>query len=192
MERATYADKEAVVNILCNSFDDNKSVNYIIKQDRKRSLRLRRLMEYSFEICYHFGDVILSDDKKGCALLVMPDKKKTTLKTILLNARLAFTCIGFSGIKKAMAREAKINRVHPEHPIYYLWFIGVDPEEQNKRIGSLLLKHVIKQSEIRNRPIYLETSTTKNLPWYQKFGFTIFEEMDFGYRLFCLKREVNV
>jgi hypothetical protein len=191
MERATHADKEVVVNILCKSFDDNKSVNYIIKQDSKRARRLRRLMEYSFEICYRFGDVILSNDKKGCALLVMPDKKKTNLKSILLDAKLALTCIGLSGIKKAMAREARINKVHPDLPIYYLWFIGVDPEEQNKRIGSLLLKQVIRQSEIRNRPIYLETSTIKNLPWYQKFGFTIFDEIDFGYTLFCLKREVH-
>jgi ribosomal protein S18 acetylase RimI-like enzyme len=191
MERATYSDKEVVVNILSSSFDDNKSVNYIIKQDRKRSLRLRRLMEYSFEICYRYGDVLLSDDKKGCALIVMPDKKKATLKSIFFDAKLALTSIGLSRIKKAMVREAKINQVHPDHPIYYLWFIGVEPEEQGRRIGSTLLKEVIKQSNIRNRPIYLETSTLKNLPWYQKFGFTIFEELDFGYPLFCLKREVN-
>jgi hypothetical protein len=190
MERATHADKEVVVNILCKSFDDNKSVNYIIKQDRKRARRLRRLMEYSFEICYRFGDVILSDNKKGCALLVMPDKRKTTFKSILLDAKLALTCIGLSGIKKAMERESRINKVHPDQPIYYLWFIGVDTKSQSMGIGSGLLKEVINQSIIRNRPIYLETSTIKNLPWYQKFGFTIFEEIDFGYALFCLKREV--
>jgi hypothetical protein len=190
MDRATYADKELVVNILSSSFDDNKSVNYILKQDGKRALRLRRLMEYSFEMCYRFGDIIISDDRKGCALIIMPDKKKINLTTIFLDAKLALTCIGIFGIKKAMLREARINKIHPDHPIYYLWFIGVAPEEQSKRVGSRLLKQVIKQSEIRNRPIYLETSTIKNLPWYQKFGFTIFEQIEFGYTLFCLKREV--
>jgi ribosomal protein S18 acetylase RimI-like enzyme len=190
MDRATYADNELVVSILSRSFDDNKSVNYIVKQDSKRLLRLRRLMEYSFEMCYRFGDIIISDDRKGCALIIMPDKKKTTLTTIFLDAKLAFTSIGIFGIKRALLREARINKIHPDHPIYYLWFIGVAPEEQSKRVGSMLLKQVIKQSEIRNRPIYLETSTIKNLPWYQKFGFTIFEQIEFGYTLFCLKREV--
>jgi hypothetical protein len=190
MKRAGYSDKDLVVDILANSFDDNKSVNYIVKQDGKRVRRLTRLMEYSFNICYRYGDVFLSDDKKGCALLVMPDKKKTTFKSILLNAKLALTCIGLSGIKKAMERESRINKLHPNQPIYYLWFIGVDTKSQSMGIGSNLLKEVIKQSIIRNRPIYLETSTIKNLPWYQKFGFTIFEEIDFGYTLFCLKREV--
>jgi ribosomal protein S18 acetylase RimI-like enzyme len=190
MKRAEYSDKDLVVDILANSFDDNKSVNYIVKQDGKRIRRLKRLMEYSFDICYRYGDVFLSDDKKGCALIVMPDKKKTTFKSILLDAKLALICIGLSGIKKAMKRESRINKVHPDQPIYYLWFIGVDTKSQSIGIGSGLLKEVIKQSIVRNRPIYLETSTIKNLPWYQKFGFTIFEEIDFGYTLFCLKREV--
>ncbi len=34
--QAKLEDKEIVVDILANSFRDNKSVNYIIKQDKKR------------------------------------------------------------------------------------------------------------------------------------------------------------
>lgn len=37
MIRATYKDRNRVVNILAESFDDNQSVNYIIKQDKKRN-----------------------------------------------------------------------------------------------------------------------------------------------------------
>ena len=189
MIRATRNDKDRIVGILTRSFDDNKSVNYIVKQDGKRADRIKTLMRYSFDVCQLFGDVFLSDDKKACALIVKPDEKKTTLKSILLDAKLAIKCIGLSNIKKAMARESKIKSLHPKHSFYYLWFIGVDPEEQNKGIGSHLLQEVIKESKLQQRPIYLETSTLKNLPWYQKFGFQIFEELDFGYKLFCLKNE---
>ena len=86
-----------------------------------------------------------------------------------------------------MARESKIKSFHPKYSFYYLWFIGVDPDEQNKGIGSQLLEEVIKEGKLQQRPTYLETSTLRNLPWYQKFGFQIFEELDFGYKLFCLK-----
>ncbi|HKO80658.1 MAG TPA: GNAT family N-acetyltransferase [Chitinophagaceae bacterium] len=189
MIRATYEDKDHIVNILSRSFDDNKSVNYIIKQDAKRQLRLKKLMEYSFDICYSFGDVFLTDDKKGCALVVMPDKKRTTLKSILLDAKLAVSCIGLSNIKKAMARESKIKSIHPKGPMYYLWFIGVDPAEQKKGIGTSLLEGIIAESQAQKRPIYLETSTLKNIPWYEKFQFKIHNELDFGYKLYCLKKE---
>ena len=189
MRRADYSDRDLIVNILAKSFDDNKSVNYIVKQDEKRAMRMRKLMEYSFDVCYLFGDIFLTDDRKGCALIVMPDKKKTTLKSIMLDAKLALSVIGLSNIKKAMNRESMINKLHPKEPFYYLWFIGVDPSEQNNGIGTKLLNDVINEAKSKHRPIYLETSTLKNIPWYEKFGFTVYEKLDFGYELFCMKKE---
>lgn len=108
MIKAAYTDKYLVVNILAKSFETNQSVNYIIRQDEKKLKRVRYLMEYSFEICYLFGDVFLSPDKKACALILYPDKKKTTLKSILLDLKLILNSVGFKNIRKTMAREAKI------------------------------------------------------------------------------------
>lgn len=191
MKKAVLKDRSLVVDILSRSFDDNKSVNYIIQQDHKRKERIRRLMAYSFDMCYYYGRVFLSDDNNACALILQPDLKKTTLKTIWWDIQLILFCIGLSNIKKAMQRETRINKLHPTEPFFYLWFIGVEPKQQNLGIGSKLLREIFKQSNIANRPIYLETSTLKNIPWYQKFGFTIYHEMDFGYTLFFLKRETQ-
>jgi len=189
MIRAEYTDKQLIVDILTSSFEDNKSVNYIIKQDGKRIDRIKNLIAYSFDMCYYFGDVFLSNDRKACALILLPDKKKTNLKFILLDIKLIFSSTGLLNIKKTMDREAKIKKLHPKGFMYYLWFIGVDPKDQNKGIGSGLLKEVIKESESRQRPIYLETSTLKNISWYEKFGFKIYNQLDLSYRLFFLKRE---
>jgi hypothetical protein len=191
MIKAKYNDKNLVVGILTKSFDTNQSVNYIVKQDAKRSQRVRALMDYSFEVCYLFGDVFLSDDKKACALITYPDKKKTNLKSILLDVKLIFFAVGLKNIKKTLARESLINKIQPKELKYYLWFIGVDPEYQNEGIGSVLLDEIIEDSEHKKRPIYLETSTLKNLPWYQKFGFQIYHELDLSYKLFFLKRQVE-
>lgn len=150
---------------------------------------MKKLMEYSFDVCHLFGDVYMSDDKRGCALIVMPDKKRTNLKSILLGTKLAFSCLGLINLKKALARESKIKGLHPHRLFYYLWFIGVNPSEQNKGIGSVLLKDIINKSISVDRPIYLETSTLKNIPWYEKFGFSVYEKLDFGYDLFCMKKD---
>lgn len=191
MKLAGSIDKEHVVNILASSFDDNKSVNYIIKQDVKRKERIRSLMEYSFDVCHLFGKVFLSDDKKGCALIVLPDKKKTTPKSALFDLKLILSCTGLSNATKAMAREAKIKKLQPREPMYYLWFIGVQTDEQGTGIGTELMKEIINESEKDKRMICLETSTLKNLPWYQKFGFTIYNELDLGYKLYFLKRDAS-
>jgi GNAT superfamily N-acetyltransferase len=189
MIRARYEDKSLVVQILTNSFKDNQSVNYVINQGPARDTRISRLMEYSFDYCNLFGEVFLSDDRNACALAVFPDKKKVNLKTIFWDVKLALTCIGLGNLKKALNRESRIKTTHPPSPIYYLWFIGVRPEFQNMGIGSALLSEVIAESESIQRPLYLETSTLRNLPWYKKFGFQVHKELDFGYNLFCLKRE---
>lgn len=194
MIKASYSDKPLVVDILSDSFDANKSVNYVVKQEKlnsKRKERIRKLMEYSFDVCYLFGEIYLSEDKKACALILLPDKKKTTFKSILLDAKLALSCIGLSRIFKVLERESKIKSHHPKTPIYYLWFIGVNPNDQNKGVGSALLKEVIKESTLHKRTIYLETSTLKNIPWYQKFGFEVFKELDLSYKLFLIKRDYS-
>ena len=146
MIKATYQDKDRVVDILTESFDDNQSVNYIVKQDKKRKQRIRKLMAYSFDICYLYGEVFLTNDKSGCALILFPDKKKNNLKSIFLDIKLVVSCIGISNIKKAMVRESKIKELQPKKLMYYLWFIGVDQDQQNKGIGSALIKEVIEDA----------------------------------------------
>ena len=188
MMRATLNDRELVAGILIRSFVDNKSVNYIIKQDEKREQRLKHLMEYSFDICNLFGDVFISDDRKACALIVIPDRKKVTVKSILLDIKMALSVTGLSNIKKAISRESAIKKIHPAGPLYYLWFIGVEPSQQGNGIGSKLLNEIIYKGLSENRTICLETSTLKNIPWYEKHGFKIYRELDFGYKLYCMKR----
>jgi hypothetical protein len=189
MIKATNLDKDRVVDILAESFIDNQSVNYIIKQDKKKNQRIRKLMAYSFDICYLYGEVFLTDDKSGCALILFPDKKKNNLRSILLDIKLIFSCIGIHNIKKATNRESKIKELQPKKSMYYLWFIGVASDKQNKGIGSALIKEVIKDAQSKQRPVYLETSTLKNIPWYEKFGFTIYNELNLGYPLFFMKKE---
>ena len=172
MIKATRQDKHLVIDILSKAFNNNQSVNYIVQQDQSRQRRIRSLMKYSFELCYQFGDVFLSNDKKACALIIYPDKKKVTLKTLLLDLQLILTAVGSRNIRKAMARESMISSIHPKGLKAYLWFIGVHPNHQQQGIGSTLLTKIIKHSKQESRPVYLETSTLMNLPWYQNFGFT--------------------
>lgn len=188
MVRASATDKDSVVNILARAFDDNKSVNYVIPRGGKRLQRIRHLMAYSFEVCNRFGDVFISDDRAACALVLFPDKKRPTLQSIWWDVRFVVSCIGPFNVGKVLRREAKIRRLQPAGALYYLWFIGVDPLQQNKGAGSKLLGELIGESERLNRTLCLETSTEKNLPWYRKAGFAVYNELHLTYRLFFLKK----
>ena len=124
--------------MLARCFDDNKSVNYIVRQDRRRAERILYLMEYAFDYCMLLGEVFLSDDKQGCALIVLPGKVKSTLRSTLLDIRLIF------------------------------------------------------RSVEQSLPIYLETSVNRNVPFYERAGFAIYNTLDLGYTLYCMKRAARL
>jgi hypothetical protein len=189
MVKAEAVDKTTVITILSKSFIDNQSVNFVIYNDKDRPARINALMDYSFEMCSAFGEVWLTEDKKGCALILFPQNKRTTVRAIWLNIKLIIQAIGISGIGKTLRREAQIHKIQPNEEMAYLWFIGVDPASQHKGIGSKLLMQIISRFSERNLPLFLETSTQKNIPWYQSFGFSIYNQITLGYSLFFLKRQ---
>ena len=140
MKIANRDHKKLILDILSNAFDDNQSINYIVKQDRNRAKRIRSLMDYSFEICFLYGKIFLSDNNEACALILNPLNKKTTLQSICLDIKLIFQSVGLKNIKKTINREGIIKRIQPKEPMNYLWFIGTDPTYQNNGIAGLFKK----------------------------------------------------
>jgi len=183
-------DRQRVVDILSESFKENKSINYIIKKN-KTDRRIKSLMEYAFQVCFLYGKVFLSENGSGCALVLLPDKKKNNLQSMLLDLKLITRCVGIRNIKKVLYREKKIRTLQAEdkEKIYYLWFIGVSTAQQNKGVGSSLLRDIIEDGKRMRRTIFLETSTSRNVPWYEKNGFVQYADLDFGYKLYLLKNQ---
>lgn len=76
MVKATPSDKAFIVDILVDSFYDNASVNYLIKQDKKKFARIRGLMQYSFDlpaqILFYFVNKILLQKNNCDPTLTLP------------------------------------------------------------------------------------------------------------------------
>ena len=178
-----------MVEILTEAFSDNQSVNYVIKQDSHRLKRICRLMQYAVATCHDFGEVWLSDDRNACALTVLSDRKRSTVAAVVRDVQLAFLSTGLGNIYRTLRREAQIKAAHPNGPFCHLWFVGVANAARGQGKGSQLLEMVIDHHHARLRPIYLETSTQRNLPWYQRFGFEVYDELNFPYPLiYCEAR----
>lgn len=188
MRRAQKTDRALVVEILVKSFYDNRSVNYIVKQDQYKSQRMKALMEYSFDLSLLFGEVWIDDSKAGCALILYPQKKRWTPYSMWLDLKVAIIAIGLLRVGIIARRERAIKRHQPKEDIAHLWFIGVDPKSQHQGVGSKLLLAIIDRSKAVRRPVYLETSVVQNVVWYKRFGFEVFETVELSYTLFLLRR----
>jgi hypothetical protein len=189
MKQANSSHRTLVVDILRTSFDENQSINYIVRSGINRRERITHLMEYCFDVCMKKGMIFLSDNEEGCVLILLPEKRMNVFRVLALEIKLLFHSVGFTNAWRVMKREKQLKTHHPKEPFYYLWFAGVYPNSQGTGIGTQLLKEVLAYCDKKKRPVYLETSVMLNLPWYERFGFTIYHEIDLGYKLYQMMRD---
>lgn len=60
---------------------------------------------------------------------------------------------------------------HPREAHWHLPLIGVAPAHQEKGIGSALLSHVVNACDNQKVLAYLEATSPRNVPLYERHGF---------------------
>ena len=187
MRKFIEQDRERIISILVNSFEGNKSVDFVVG---KSAAGRRILMEYSLANCLENGEVYISESGKSCVLIKYSDQKRKPLSLWIWDLKLALQGIGISRISKVLKRESTIESVQQKEPFLYVWFIGVEPENQGKGEGSKLLKAVLDLAEDRKLPVCLETSTERNFKWYENFGFSVYaSSAQFGFPFYFYRKD---
>jgi GNAT superfamily N-acetyltransferase len=170
-------DKTRIIEILCQSFQNDPQINYILGSNGNKNKKLLRLMAYSFEFGLANGKVEISEDKNSVAIWKSSNSKKMTIN-LFYESILFFFTFGWSGIKRISAMEKKIAAFYPDKTIFnYLWILGTNPNEQGKGYGTAILSKAINNFEQNKVPIYLETSTDSNLKYYQRKRFELYHSM---------------
>ncbi|MDJ0571844.1 MAG: GNAT family N-acetyltransferase [Pleurocapsa sp. MO_192.B19] len=91
--------------------------------------------------------------------------------------------------EEVLAVFEKMVSYHPEEPHWYLAMFGVEPTQQKKGYGSALMKHTLAMCDRRRRQAspdregkiaYLESSSLKSIPFYEKHGFRVIGEVQVG------------
>ena len=102
MRKAQKSDLSLVVEILSSSFDENPSVNWVVKQDRKIGKRIQVLCKYAFLTALARGGVYISSDEKGVALCYKYNEKKESLTDYWNQLILALRAIGLKRIPEVL------------------------------------------------------------------------------------------
>ena len=74
----------------------------------------------------------------------------------------------------------QLEHFHTKEPRWYLPMIGVDPAYQGQGVGSALLRHTVALCDAEGVAAYLESSSPKNVPLYQRHGFEVIGEIQAG------------
>lgn len=173
------ADFERVVDVLGRAFDDDPVMNFIAKQDARRSERIRHMMRMALtKMTYPHGEeTFVGSEFEGAALWNPPGRIPHGL---LFNLQLMPEFVrvaGLSGLARAGNAMQAVEKLHPKEPHYYLLAVGVDPARQGQGVGTQLIRHVLDRADREHMPAYLESSKAVNVPLYERLGFKVTREL---------------
>src|SRR5687768_9427464 len=69
---------------------------------------------------------------------------------------------------------------HPQEPHWYLPLIGVDPACQGRGLGEKVLAPALARCDAERFSAYLESSSPRNIPFYQRHGFEVMGKIQIG------------
>lgn len=103
------------------------------------------------------------------------DADMTALKALLCGSIGSSLRAGMVNLKDMMTIFEPLDKARKEHmkgrDYLYLMILGIAREHQAKGHGGRLMRAILDQSREMNLPIYLETSTEKNVAMYEHYGF---------------------
>jgi ribosomal protein S18 acetylase RimI-like enzyme len=75
---------------------------------------------------------------------------------------------------------SQMDGYHPSEPHWYLPMIGVVPEKQGQGYGSALLGPVLERCDAEGKLAYLEASSSRSVPLYERHGFKVVGKIQAG------------
>jgi predicted GNAT family N-acyltransferase len=171
---------------------EENSINLIVKQDHKRTERMRVLMEFLFEKAIHFGEVYLSDNGQSCILLKFPHRERTTIRTIAWEARLAFKCIGIGRVFKVLKRQSISERNYPNEPHIRPLIMGTIDERKGNGTAARMMLKLIHTHKDNHLPVIVDAAADHNVRLYQKFGFKVIgTEEALGFPIWFMRLDIG-
>lgn len=185
---ATPDDVPAAARTLSRAFSDYPFTRHVVAADHHEE-RVREFQELMLRrVGLAYGRVWVSDDCRAVAAWTTPDADPAPAFAEL-GSRLAD--LAGDRAPAAEAAERALEPYRPTRPVWFLATVGVDPDDQGRGLGAAVLRPGIEAAERSGHPAFLETSSERNVKFYERLGFEITAEVplpDGGPRTWCMQR----
>lgn len=176
---ATTDEIELLGDILGDAFADDPAMNWVIPHNGLYPAFYRLLARR----LYLPHQLVYRDTEARAAAMWLPPGVSSEMRLGIVQLWLVLRLVLHSGpgvLKHLEQAQEVMTRRHPHEPHYYLHAIGARRANQGQGLGSALLKHVTQRCDSEQMPAYLESSTAKNVPLYERHGFEVTAEEPIG------------
>ena len=176
VHEATRADRHRLKDVLARSFWDDPVISWLLPTDASRYARASLFFRNDLAYASRNGIVLTTDDHAGAALWLPPGKWKMPNAELLRNGP-TFIRAFRARLPVANHFNVLLERVHPTEPHWYLAVLGTDPSRQGRGVGAALIHGVTARADRDGEGCYLESSKAANVPYYERFGFKVTNEL---------------
>jgi len=192
LERARSGE---AARLLTDAFLDDPAWVAVGPTSRRRRRWALRLFHWGeLAEAWRFGGVLLGAGRDGEleGIAVTYDSTRYPAPSVANAYYLpGYVAAGPRATLRNMRADAVFERAHPQVAHLYLSLLAVAPAAQRTGVGARLLEVVFAEAARRELPVYLETTTPENVPYYTGHGFGVTGEAELpgGARTWFMWRE---
>ncbi|MGQ0548542.1 MAG: GNAT family N-acetyltransferase [Armatimonadota bacterium] len=173
---ATAADEVPVIDVVVLAFSADPAARWSWSDPHEYLAHFPHFVKAFGGKAFTHGSAYYIDGYAGGALWLPPDlHPDEEALTTLMNRTVPTQVLN----EAAMVIE-QMGRYHPKEPHWYLPLIGVDPSHQGKGYGSALMQHALTVVDRDNALAYLESTSPRSVPLYERYGFAVLGTIQVG------------
>lgn len=123
------------------------------------------------------GTLWTTEDRTGAAAWAPPGAWKTNHLENLRMAVPMMRTVGLPLLRDRLTALARIEKLHPSEPHWYLEIVGAEPDLRGRGIGTAVITPVLEHCDAEGVGAYLESSSPANVPLYARLGFVQTDEV---------------
>ncbi|MEI2724795.1 MAG: GNAT family N-acetyltransferase [Verrucomicrobiota bacterium] len=173
----TPAHRVSAVATLVQAFAEDPVAVHLFPDPADRPAGMAHIFQMGLRYAQRYGQIDGIQSAGAVAVWIRPPYA-TPSRGRLVRAGILTTpfIVGWRATRRMLRYEHFIESCRMQAlavPHWYLFCVGVRPEQQGQGLGAALIQHGLQRGQAAGVPCYLETSNVRNLPFYQKHGFRL-------------------
>lgn len=160
-------DLAEVQSVMDKAFADDPTVLWVSDAPEIFANEHHRYVQLCAEPAFDLGGVHATTDFTGAAIWYPPEIGVSDANYEMFKKTVRFP----NKIDGLGALAEACDQYRPEQPHWTLELIAVDPAAQNRGIGGKLMAFGLAIADRAGLPVFLTSSNSANLPFYQRLGF---------------------
>lgn len=166
--------------MLARAFDADPVVGWVVRPDAGRRAAIQWVFRLVLEMAQRQGLVEVTDDLGAVAVWEPPGRRAAGRLREAWRLPGYVRAVGLRRLVRVSAAVAAMEARRPRRPHWYLADLAVEPALQGRGVGGALLAHGLERADRELMPAYLESSSPRNRPLYERHGFRLRERHVLG------------